>query len=108
MKLILQNNSPIMQFIRRFVSLIVQNLLYLYTCIPNFTVGTSLTALYGVVFRLDAFPGGKNGPTCFPGFPGIFPAEPPLRLLLLFLISTGCTNAVILSQKGTGLVWFCL
>jgi len=101
MNLFFKFDSPIMQFLNRFSSLAVLNLLFLCTSIPIFTIGASLTALYDVVFRLDTPREGKIAATYFRAFRANFRQSTPLGLLFLFLTGTGYANAVILSGRGT-------
>jgi len=101
MNLIFKYDSPIMQLISRFSSLVVLNLLFLCTSIPIFTIGASLTALYDVVFRLDSSREGKIAASYFQAFRANFRQSIPIWLLFLFLIGSSCANAVILSGKGT-------
>jgi len=101
MNLIFKYDSPIMQLISRFSSLVVLNLLFLCTSIPIFTIGASLTALYDVVFRLDSSREGKIAASYFQAFRANFRQSIPIWLLFLFLMGSSCANAVILSGKGT-------
>ena len=59
MRTFFDSDSWFMQLISRFSSLAVLNLLFLCTCIPVFTIGAALTALYDVVFRMDTDREGK-------------------------------------------------
>lgn len=45
-------DSKLMQAISRISDLVILNILFLITCIPLFTIGASLTALYTVCFKL--------------------------------------------------------
>ena len=101
MNLFFKYDSPIMQFINRFSSLVVLNLLFLCTSIPIFTLGASLTALYDVVFRLDTGSEGKIAATYFRAFRANFRQSTPLGLLFLFLMGTGYANAGIFSGKDS-------
>lgn len=101
MKLIFAHDSPIMQFINRFSALVVLNLLFLCTCIPIFTIGTSLTALYDVVFRLDTDREGKTAAAYFRAFRANFKQSTPVWLLFLFLMGTSCANAGIFSNMDS-------
>jgi len=103
MNLFFKFDSPIMQFLNRFSSLAVLNLLFLCTSIPIITIGASLTALYDVVFRLDTPREGKIAATYFRAFRANFRQSTPLGLLFLFLTGTGYANAVILSGRGTAM-----
>lgn len=48
----LSPDSRFMTAVRRAADLMILNLLFLFTCIPVFTIGPSASALYAVVFRL--------------------------------------------------------
>lgn len=45
-------DSKIMQVLGRITDLILLNLLFLITCLPIFTIGAAITALYTMCFRL--------------------------------------------------------
>lgn len=45
-------DSKLMQVLGRITDLIVLNLLFLITCLPVFTMGAAMTALYTMCFRL--------------------------------------------------------
>ena len=45
-------DSKFMQVLGRITDLILLNLLFLITCLPVFTIGASVTALYSISFRL--------------------------------------------------------
>ena len=92
-----------MQFLNRFSSLVVLNVLFLCTSIPVFTIGASLTALYDVVFRLDTHREGKIATSYFRAFRANFRQGTPAGLLFLFLIGTSCANAVLYSRQDTAL-----
>lgn len=100
MHLIFEHDSPIMQFLNRFSSLIILNILFLCTCIPIFTIGAALSALYDVVFRLDTSREGKTVSTYFRSFRQNFRQSTPVWLAFLLLILTSCANAVIFSNMG--------
>ena len=100
MHLIFEHDSPIMQFLNRFSSLIILNILFLCTCIPVFTIGASLSALYDVVFRLDTSREGKTVSTYFRSLRQNFKQSTPVWLVFLLLIITSCANAVIFSNIG--------
>jgi uncharacterized membrane protein YesL len=89
-----------MQLINRFSSLAVLNLLFLCTCIPVFTIGAALTALYDVVFRMDTEREGKLVSAYFRAFTANFRQSTPIWLLFLLLIAASCGNAVIFSGWG--------
>jgi uncharacterized membrane protein YesL len=103
MHLIFEHDSPIMQFLNRFSSLIILNILFLCTCIPIFTIGASLTALYDVVFRLDTPREGKTVSTYFQSFRKNFKQSTPVWLVFLLLIVTSCINITYFSGLGSPL-----
>lgn len=98
MRFLLDSDSWFMQLISRFSSLAVLNLLFLCTCIPVFTVGAALTALYDVVFRMDTEREGKLVSAYFRAFTANFKQSTPIWLLFLLLIAASCGNAVIFSS----------
>lgn len=49
---LLSLESPVGRFLARVFDLAILNLLFLLTCIPVFTVGAAVTALYDVLLRL--------------------------------------------------------
>jgi uncharacterized membrane protein YesL len=93
-------DSWFMQLISRFSSLVVLNLLFLFTCIPIFTIGTALTALYDVVFRMDTDREGRYLPAYFRSFAANFKQSTPIWMVFLLFIAASCANAVIFSNKG--------
>ena len=100
MHLFFDHDSPIMQFLNRFSSLIILNILFLCTSIPFFTIGASLTALYDVVFRLDTSREGKTVSTYFRSFRKNFWQSTPVWLVFLLLIVTSCVNMTVFSNMG--------
>jgi uncharacterized membrane protein YesL len=100
MHLIFEHDSPIMQFLNRFSSLIILNILFLCTSIPIFTIGASLTALYDVVFRLDTSREGKTVSTYFRSFASNFRQSTPVWLIFLLLIAASCGNALIFGRMA--------
>ena len=100
MHLFFDHDSPIMQFLNRFSSLIILNLLFLCTSIPIFTIGASLAALYDVVFRLDTSREGKTVSTYFKAFRNNFRQSTPVWLIFLLLIITSCVNISFFSSLG--------
>ena len=101
MRFFFDADSWFMQLISRFSSLIILNLLFLCTCIPIFTIGAALTALYDVVFRMDSEREGQIVLTYFRAFVANFKQSLPIWLLFLLLIAASCGNAVIFSNFGT-------
>ena len=49
---LLSQDSPVAAVLSRAFDLAVLNLLFLLTCIPVFTVGAAVTALYDVMLKL--------------------------------------------------------
>ena len=100
MRTFFDSDSWLMQLVSRFSSLVILNLLFLCTCIPVFTIGAALTALYDVVFRMDTDREGKLISTYFRSFAANFRQATPLWLLFLMVISASCVNAVVFSNWG--------
>lgn len=94
------SDSWFMQLISRFSSLVVLNLLFLCTCIPVFTIGAALTALYDVVFRMDTEREGKTVSTYFRSFASNFRQSTPIWLIFLLLIAASCGNALIFGRMA--------
>lgn len=101
MHLIFGQDSPIMQFLNRFSSLVVLNVLFLCTSIPIFTIGASLTAMYDVVFRMDTQREGKTASAFFQAFRANFRQATCIWLVFAFLLGTGCANIVIFSNMDS-------
>ncbi len=100
MRFFFDSDSWFMQLISRFSSLVVLNLLFLFTCIPVFTIGAALTALYDVVFRMDTDREGSLLSAYFRSFAANFKQSTPIWLLFLLFLAAGCGNAVIFSNMG--------
>lgn len=45
-------DSKVMQFLGRFTDLILLNILFLLTCLPVFTIGASMSAMYCLTFQM--------------------------------------------------------
>lgn len=100
MRLSYDSDSWFMQLISRFSTLVILNLVFLCTCIPVFTIGAALTALYDVVFRMDTEREGLSVPIYFRSFSANFKQSTPIWLFFLLFIAAGCGNAVIFSNMG--------
>lgn len=98
MHLIFRQDSPIMQFLNRFSSLVVLNILFLCTSIPIFTIGAALTAMYDVVFRMDTHREGTTARAYLQAFRANFRQATCVWLVFAFLLGTGCSNIVIFSN----------
>ena len=95
-------DSWFMQLLSRFSSLVILNFLFLFTCIPVFTIGASLTAMYDVVFRMDTDREGPLVSAYFRSFAANFKQGTCLWIFFALLIAAGCANAVIISNmEGT-------
>jgi len=108
MRFFSDSDSWFMQLISRFSSLVILNLLFLCTCIPIFTIGAALTALYDVVFRMDTEREGKSVSVYFRSFAANFKQSTPVWLLFLLFIAASCGNIVISSNIAgiTGQLFF--
>lgn len=100
MRFLFDSDSWFMQLVSRFSSLVVLNLVFLCTCIPIFTIGTALTALYDVVFRMDTDREGRSVSAYFRSFSANFRQSTPIWLLFLLFIAASCGNSVIFSNMG--------
>ena len=45
-------DNPVMCFLARLFDLILLNLLFIFSCIPVFTIGAALSAMYQVLFKI--------------------------------------------------------
>ena len=106
MQTFFDSDSWFMQLLNRFSSLVVLNLVFLCTCVPVFTIGAAMTALYDVVFRMDTEREGRLLITYFRSFSANFKQSTPIWLLFLLIIAASCANAVIFSdwRNSLGLV----
>ena len=93
-------DSWFVQLISRFSSLVILNLVFLCTCIPIFTIGAALTALYDVVFRMDTEREGKSASLYFRSFAANFRQSTPVWLLFLLFLTAGSGNLVIFSNMA--------
>ena len=98
MNLFFNQDSWIMQLITRFSNLVVLNLLFLFTSIPIFTIGASLSALYDVVFRMDTDREGKTAIGYFQAFRRNFRQSTAVWLIFLLILVTSYANATIFSN----------
>lgn len=91
-------DSWFMLLLSRFSSLVILNFLFLFTCIPIFTIGASLTALYDVVFRMDTEREGPLVSTYFRSFRNNFKESTPVFLMIVPLMAVSCVNLAISSR----------
>ena len=61
MQTLFSPDSMFMRIMSRICDLLLLNILFLLTCIPIFTVGAAVTALYSCCFRLEDEPGVIKG-----------------------------------------------
>lgn len=45
-------DNPLMRFLSRFFDLMCVNIAFIFTCIPIFTIGSAISAMYGVTIKL--------------------------------------------------------
>ena len=95
-----RSDSWFSDLLSRFSSLIILNLLFLCSCIPIFTLGAALSAMYDVVFRMDTDREGRLISTYFRSFLENFKKSTPVWLLFLLISAASCANAVIFSGLG--------
>ena len=79
-------DSKFMEIIGRITDLILLNLLFLITCLPVFTIGASLTALYTMCFRLMREEYSGIVKSYFRSFKDNFKQSTLIWLLLLVLV----------------------
>ncbi len=103
MRFLFDPDSMVMAFIRRFADLAVLNLVFLLTCIPVFTIGAAVTALYDVVFRMDTDREGKLLPSYFQAFFGNFKQGTLLFLGFFLFGAATCMNIQRFSELPGGL-----
>lgn len=100
MRFLFDLESPIMKFLSRLADIMMLNVVFLLTCLPIFTIGAAVTALYDVVFRMDTEREGKLFSTYFRSFRTNFkPATAIWLVLLLFGVAT-VVNMARLSEIG--------
>ena len=79
-------DSRFMQVLSRITDLILLNFLFLLTCLPLFTIGASIAALYDVCFRLMQEEYGGITKSYFRAFRENFRQATLLWLLLVFIV----------------------
>lgn len=89
--------SRIMSFL---ADLVVLNLVFLLTCLPVFTIGPAVTALYTLCFRLS---GGREGTlkAYFRAFRDNFRQGVGLGLLATAWVAASAVNLLWAAQSGT-------
>lgn len=100
MRFLFSPDSMIMQVISRFCDIIILNIVFLLTCLPIFTIGAALTAMYDTVFRMDTEREEKLLSTYFRSFRGNFKQSTIVWLFLLLFSAASCVNMVRFSGIG--------
>lgn len=107
MRSIFNPESPVMQFLGKVADMILLSLLWFVCCIPVITIGTSTTALYFAVMRLN-HPEGKVFKDFFRSFRQNFWQAFVAELVSIVLLSLTVLEFWILLRSGfgkTGWVW---
>lgn len=100
MRFLFSPDSMIMQFVSRFCDIVILNVVFLLTCLPLFTIGAALTALYDTVFRMDTEREGKLLSTYFRAFRSNFRQSTLIWLVLVLFGAASCMNMVNFSEIG--------
>lgn len=107
MRFLFDPDSQIMRFLARLADLVILNVVFLFTCLPLFTIGAAISALYSVVFAMDTAREGKVLPTYFRAFRENFRQGTAVFLVLLLFGAASCVNMSRFSEIG-GAFGFCL
>lgn len=100
MRFLFDLESPVMKFLSRLADIMILNVVFLLTCLPIFTVGAAVTALYDVVFRMDTEREGKLFATYFRSFRVNFKPATAIWLVLLLFGAATVVNMARLSEIG--------
>lgn len=103
MRFLFDPDSQIMRFLARLSDLVILNVVFLFTCLPLFTIGAAISALYTVVFAMDTEREGKVLPTYFRAFRENFRQGTAVFLVLLLFGAASCVNMSQFSEIGGGL-----
>lgn len=101
MRFLFSPDSPIMQFLSRLADIMMLNVVFLLTCLPIFTIGAAVTALYDVVFRMDTAREGKMLTTYFHSFRVNFRQATAIWLILLLFGAATVVNMSHFSEIGS-------
>lgn len=93
-------DSPFMRAMSRIADLMILNLLFLFTSIPVFTMGASLTAMFTVIFRLGTEREGSTSKDFFAAFKENFKQATCLWLIMLLVMGTAFLNAAFFYTLG--------
>ena len=96
-------DSPFMRAMSRIADLMILNFFFLLTCIPIFTIGAGVTAMYTVCFRLGTDDEGGTTKDFFRAFRENFKQATGLWLILLLIMGTAFLNACFFYTLGG---WF--
>lgn len=100
MQFLFDPNSKFMQFLSRFADIVVLNVVFLLTCLPVFTIGAALTAMYDTVFRMDTEREEKLLRTYWGSLKRNFRQGTVIWLLLLLFGAASCVNMAQFSDIG--------
>lgn len=100
MQFLFDQDSAIMQILSRLADVVVLNILFLLTCIPIFTIGSAITAMYDVAFRLDTEREGKMLPIYFQAFRANFRQATAIWMLFLVFGVATWVNMTLFSNIG--------
>lgn len=103
MRFLFDPDSQIMRFLARLADLVILNVVFLFTCLPLFTIGAAISALYSVVFAMDTEREGKALSTYFRAFRENFRQGTAVFLVLLLFGAASCVNMSQFSGIGGGL-----
>lgn len=95
-------DSPVMQFLFRVCDLMILNVLFIISCIPIFTAGAAMTALYTMVFRIIRKEEGYIFKGYWQAFAANFRQATPLWLLCLVLFFFLQYDRLIVDSLGGG------
>lgn len=101
-------DSRIMQFLGRFADLVLLNIVFLLTCLPVFTIGAAVTAMYSLTFQMMREEARGIWKSYFCAFKANFRQSTLCWGLTLFLIVPGLIYFDRLFQMGGLLRWLCL
>ena len=76
-------DNPVIRILNRCTDLVVLNLIFLLCCLPVFTIGASLSAMYAVTLRSVRYGDGYVVPTFFKAFKANFRQSTVAWLILL-------------------------
>lgn len=100
MRFLFDPDSQIMRFLARLADLVILNVVFLFTCLPLFTIGAAVSALYSVVFAMDTQREGKTLPTYFRAFRENFRQGTAIFGILALFGAASCVNMTLFSDMG--------